>query len=223
MFRSFNSIKGELIPYLIKKQYRKSQKRIQQQDISKEIMGEDTKNDIYNYIEKNSLDFAQSLSTSDRTCTDEIRCHCFTMDTGYCLRINTVPMYMESNRLIPKILPTLSTKKELVHPLANVKKSQVGSDSMVGEGCNISEKVSIKKSIIGKHVTIGDKVKITNTVIMDHVSVKEGCNITGSAICNNVLINENSTVKDCQVGESHCIPEGSDVKGEALTKGHMDI
>ena len=51
---------------------------------------------------------------------------------------------------------------------------QVGYDSMVGEGCNISEKVSIKKSILGKHVTIGDKVKITNSVIMDHVTIKEG-------------------------------------------------
>ena len=55
--------------------------------------------DIFNYIERNDY-FAQSLSTSDRTCTDEIRCHCFTMDTGYCMRINTVPMFMESNRLV---------------------------------------------------------------------------------------------------------------------------
>lgn len=222
--KSFNSIKGELIPYLIKKQYRRKIKRVEEQEMSKDTVAEDSKNDIFNYIERNELaSLAQSLSTSDRTCTDEIRCHCFTMDTGHCLRINTVPMYMESNRLIPKLLPTLSAKKELVHPMANVKKSQVGSDSMVGEGCNISEKVSIKKSIIGKHVTIGDKVKITNSVIMDHVSIKDGCNITGSVICNNALINENSTVKDCQVGESHTIPEGSDVKGEAFTKGHMNI
>jgi hypothetical protein len=44
VLRSLNSIKGELIPYLIKKQYRKNQKRVQQQDISEEIMEEDTKN-----------------------------------------------------------------------------------------------------------------------------------------------------------------------------------
>jgi hypothetical protein len=56
--------------------------------------------DIYDYIGKNDLDFSQSLSTSDRTCTDEIRCHCFIMNNGHCLRINTVPMYMESNRLV---------------------------------------------------------------------------------------------------------------------------
>ena len=57
--------------------------------------------DIFNYIEKSDWDnLAQSLSSSDRTCTDEIRCHCFTMDTGHCLRINTVPMYMESNKLV---------------------------------------------------------------------------------------------------------------------------
>ncbi|CAB4040790.1 Hypothetical predicted protein, partial [Paramuricea clavata] len=100
MFRSFNSIKGELIPYLIKKQYRRKIKRVEEQEMSKETVAEDSKNDIFNYIERNELaSLAQSLSTSDRTCTDEIRCHCFTMDTGHCLRINTVPMYMESNRL----------------------------------------------------------------------------------------------------------------------------
>ncbi|XP_028417670.1 translation initiation factor eIF-2B subunit gamma-like [Dendronephthya gigantea] len=225
--KSINSIKGELIPYLIKKQYRKNKKCVEPQDLasSKEVMEEDTKNDIFNYIERNELDeWTQSLSTSDRICTEKMRCHCYIMDDGHCLRINTVPTYMESNRLIPKLLPTLSAKKELVHPLANVKKSQVGSDSMVGEGCNISEsQVSIKKSIIGKHVTIGDKVKITNSVIMNHVTIKDSCNITGSVICNNVLINENSTLKDCQVGESQTLPEGSDVKGEAFGKGHMNI
>ena len=44
MSRSLNSIKGELIPYLIKKQYRRNKKRVEQQDMSKEIMEEDTKN-----------------------------------------------------------------------------------------------------------------------------------------------------------------------------------
>ena len=43
LFRSFNSIKGELIPYLIKKQYRRNKKRVGQQDVesSKEVLEED--------------------------------------------------------------------------------------------------------------------------------------------------------------------------------------
>lgn len=223
--KSFNSIKGELIPYLMKKQYRRGKKHVGRHNggTPGNVVEEDAKNDIFNYIERNDLEeLAQNLSTSDRTSKDDIRCHCFIMNSGHCLRINTVPVYVESNRLIPKMLPALS-KKELVHPLANVKKSQVGADSMVGEGSNISEKVSIKKSIIGKHVTIGEKVKITNSVIMDHVTIKDNCNIQGSVICSNAHINENSTLKDCQVGESHTIPEGSDLKGEVFAKGHMNI
>lgn len=43
LFRSFNSIKGELIPYLIKKQYRRNKKCVGQQDVqsSKEVLEED--------------------------------------------------------------------------------------------------------------------------------------------------------------------------------------
>ncbi|XP_046840576.1 translation initiation factor eIF-2B subunit gamma-like [Xenia sp. Carnegie-2017] len=220
---SLNSIKGELIPYVIKKQYR-SNKKLNQEQNSKMLEEEGLKNDIYDYIESNSLHaLSQTLSTSDLTCDDSIRCHCFVMENGQCLRVNTTPLYMEANRLIPKILPMLSEIKDFVHPTVNAKRSQVSYDSMVGEGSQISEKVSIKKSIIGKHVTIGDKVKIANSVIMDHVTVKDGCNIVGSVICNNALVNENCQVKDCQIGESHTLPTGSDVKGETFAKGHMNI
>ena len=45
MFRSFNSIKGELIPYLIKKQYRGKKRHTEQQNVrmSNEFMEEDSK------------------------------------------------------------------------------------------------------------------------------------------------------------------------------------
>ena len=61
--------------------------------------------DIFNFIEKNELEeLSQSLSTSDRTCKDDIRCHCFIMNSGLCLRINTLPAFMESNRLVILII-----------------------------------------------------------------------------------------------------------------------
>ena len=57
--------------------------------------------DIFDYVEKNGLDdLSQNLSTSDQTCKDKIRCHCFIMTSGLCRRINTVPMFMETNRLV---------------------------------------------------------------------------------------------------------------------------
>ena len=61
--------------------------------------------DIFDYIEKNELDeWAQSLSTSDCICTKDMKCHCFIMEDGHCLRINTVPTYMESNRLVSTLI-----------------------------------------------------------------------------------------------------------------------
>ena len=57
--------------------------------------------DIYDYIESNSLHaLSQTLSTSDLTCDDSVRCHCFVMENGQCLRVNTTPLYMDANRLV---------------------------------------------------------------------------------------------------------------------------
>ena len=49
--------------------------------------------------------YTRELSSWSGTLTDidhsnTIRCHAFLMESGTCLRTNTVPLYMEANRLV---------------------------------------------------------------------------------------------------------------------------
>ena len=48
---------------------------------------------------------------------------------------------------------------------------QVGTDCLIGETTQLSDKCSIKHSIIGQCCNIGDKVRITNCIIMDNVTI----------------------------------------------------
>lgn len=228
--KAISSIKGELIPYLVNKQFQ------EHKNVDREVTGTaekkclnqeagNSKIDIYDYVREGDItSYTRELSSWSGTLTDidhsnTIRCHAFLMESGTCLRTNTVPLYMEANRLISKLLPSLTAKEiPLIHPLTSINpKSQVGNDCMLDDSVSVGEKVSIKKSVIGKHTTIGEKVKISNSVIMDHVTIRDGCNIQGSIICTNAYIKDNASLKDCQVGDSHTITEAADLKGEALT------
>lgn len=230
--KSISSIKGELIPYLVNKQFQKHKKLndIISESVDTSVQeSSNIKLDIHDFAKEDDIiSYTRELSSWSGTLTDidhtnNIRCHAYVMESGICLRTNTVPLYMEANRQISKLLPCLTAKEvSLIHPLATIKpKSQVGNDCMVDESVSIGEKVSIKKSVIGKHTTIGEKVKISNSVIMDHVTITEGCNIQGSIICTNAYVKKKASLKDCQVGDSHTIAEGADLKGEALIAEQM--
>lgn len=51
---------------------------------------------------------------------------------------------------------------------------KVGSDSIIGPNCQISDKTSVKRSTIGASTVIKEKVKITNSIIMNGVTIEEG-------------------------------------------------
>ena len=62
--------------------------------------------DIYDYVREGDItSYTRELSSWSGTLTDidhsnTIRCHAFLMESGTCLRTNTVPLYMEANRQV---------------------------------------------------------------------------------------------------------------------------
>ncbi|OWA55558.1 hypothetical protein BV898_19942 [Hypsibius exemplaris] len=85
----------------------------------------------------------------------------------------TKPTGPEVPRILQALLPPNANPK-FIHPgVVFQGKSQVGADSMIGEGTTVGDKVSIKKSIIGQNCRIAEKAKISNSVIMDDVTVAE--------------------------------------------------
>ncbi|NWI65099.1 EI2BG factor, partial [Todus mexicanus] len=211
--RTITSLRSELIPHLVRRQF-SSPTSLQQGLDNKE---EDQKKkeqaslDIYSFIkEDNSL----LKPASDNCCWNDhrgdmnetlhegkVRCYVHIMKEGLCYRVNTLGLYIEANRQVPKLLFNLGVEEPLVHGSAQITdRGMVGSDSIIGSSTQVGEKTSIKHSVIGSMCTIKDKVKITNCIIMNSVTIEEGCCLQGSVICHNAVIEKGADIKDCLIG-----------------------
>ncbi|CAG2204136.1 EIF2B3 [Mytilus edulis] len=202
--QSISSIKSELIPYLVKKQFSKPKQEMP--NTNQSVISEDTKPDIFSFSSEDPLTKdVQEMSTwidhqgdmEDLYHDNKIRCYAY----------------------IPKILPNIAPKLEItnIHPAATVKnKSQVGSECLVAEGTTLGEKSSVKRAIVGKHCKIGDKCKIANSVIMDYVNILDGCSVTGSIVGSNVHIHEKCEIKDCIVGAGQSLNAMGQFTNEAI-------
>lgn len=227
--KSISSIKGDLIPYLVKKQFSKPKKSSEEEKTNMSLVSEDVRPDIFTFSKVDEMtQKIREMSTwidhrgdmGDCFHDNTIRCYAHIQNEGFCVKANTIAAYNEVNKQIPKFLAELTCEKEVsaIHASTSIKgKSQVGTDCLVAEGARIGEKTSVKRSIIGKHCTIGDKVKITNSVILDHVSILEGCNIQGSLIGANSTVNEKCELKDCIVGHGQNINAMGKFTNEAIT------
>ncbi|XP_021260649.1 translation initiation factor eIF-2B subunit gamma isoform X2 [Numida meleagris] len=211
--KTITSLRSELIPHLVRKQF--SSPTLLQQGLDNKEEGRKKKEqaslDIYSFIkEDNSL----LKPAPDNSCWNDhrgdmnetlhegkVRCYVHIMKEGLCCRVNTLALYIEANRQVPKLLFNLGLEEPLVHGTAQITdRGMVGSDSIIGSSTQIGEKTSIKHSIIGSACTIKDKVKITNCIIMNSVTIEEGCCLQGSVICNNAVIEKGADIKDCLIG-----------------------
>lgn len=227
--KSISSIRSELIPYLVKKQFSKPKQEVP--NTNQSVISEDTKPDIFSFSSEDALtQRVRDMSTwidhqgdmEDCYHDNKIRCYAYVQDGGFCVRTNTISAYSESNKQIPRVLPSIAPSLEVVniHPTATVKsKSQVGGESLVAEGTQFGEKSSVKRSIVGKHCKIGDKCKIANTVIMDYVNILDGCTVTNSIIGSNVHIQEKCEIKDCIVGDGQSL----NAMGQYINETIVDI
>jgi translation initiation factor eIF-2B subunit gamma len=162
---NMSSFKREVLPHLIKKQ-------------------RETSGDLHDLAVSNSDSFEgwalsySSFPVGTAPTPHPVTCHALTVSSGdLCFRANTVPFYIEANRMILQYFPTLQLEKT-DHTGGGVggpaKTSAVSSDSSVSVGVQLSDKSSIKRSMIGRHCIIEEKVKIINSIIMDHVYIGEG-------------------------------------------------
>uniref|UniRef100_A0A9J8AHG9 Translation initiation factor eIF2B subunit gamma n=1 Tax=Cyprinus carpio carpio TaxID=630221 RepID=A0A9J8AHG9_CYPCA len=207
--KSVTSIRGELVPYLVRKQFSKS---LNSQNETEDSEKNQKQQDAHHNLGK-VLCLARERSCwndhrgdmSEAYHGGKLRCYVHIMEEGMCYRVNTLAAYIEANRVVPKLF-----EDPPIHPGALVsERSLVGSDSIIGPLCQISDRTSIKRSNVGMSTTIKEKVKITNSIIMNGVIIEEGCNIQGSVICNNAVIGRGADIKYCLVGSGqHVEPEG---------------
>ncbi|KAI1883235.1 hypothetical protein AGOR_G00243130 [Albula goreensis] len=222
--KSISSIRGELVPYLVRKQFSKfysSQKN--KEDLDQNLKKKETNTNAEIHI--GSMDDEQLQLVQERSCWNDhrgdmseayhggkLRCYVHIMEDGMCYRINTLAAYIEANRMAPKLM-----EEPPVHPSAAIsERSLVGADSIIGASCQVSDKTSIKRSTIGSSSVVKEKVKIASSIIMSGVTIEEGCNIQGSVICSNAIIGRGADLKYCLVGSSQRIEPEAERTNEVI-------
>ncbi|XP_074650002.1 translation initiation factor eIF2B subunit gamma-like [Tubulanus polymorphus] len=231
--KSVTTVKGELLPYLVKKQFSQKNNGIHAIEENINIAMADSPQkgdgrDLYDYGEEDELcKLAREWSTWNDHSGDmaecyhgnKIRCYGYVMDDGLLMRVNNLAAFCDANRQASKFLSEIAGKELAnIHPQVNVpQKAQVGTECMVGEWTNVGEKVTIKKSFIGKHCNVSEKVRMTNCIVMNHVTVSESCNAQGCVIGDNVHIGENTDLKDCIILEN--VAPSSKLSNEVIGHG----
>ncbi|XP_061878861.1 translation initiation factor eIF-2B subunit gamma [Entelurus aequoreus] len=220
--KAISSIRGELVPYLVRKQFSKPRNNPKSKDDTEEQSQKKSDSELL----ISSRDDPLLQLSQERSCWNDhggdmseayhggkLRCYVHIMDQGLCYRVNTLAAYIEANRLAPKLL----SEEPAVHASAVIsERCQMGSDSMIGALCQIADKTSIKRSTIGSSTTIKEKVKVTNSIIMHGVTIEEGCNIQGSVICSNAVISRGSDLKYCLVGSGQQIEAEAERTNEVI-------
>ncbi|XP_063795507.1 translation initiation factor eIF2B subunit gamma isoform X2 [Pseudophryne corroboree] len=201
--RSFSSIRRELVPYLVRKQFSSAHKKKEHE------LGKETRTpDIYSFIPRDELlDTALSNSSYGNNRIDlqepyqgsHLRCYVHVAKSELCFRVNSLAMYIEANKQVPQC--SVCSEEPRVHLSAVLTdKLMVGPDSMIGAQTQVGEKTSIKHSLLGSNCVIKDRVKITNCIIMNGVTVHDSCTIQGSVICNSAVLESGADIKDCLLG-----------------------
>uniref|UniRef100_A0A3Q3X9H0 Translation initiation factor eIF2B subunit gamma n=1 Tax=Mola mola TaxID=94237 RepID=A0A3Q3X9H0_MOLML len=221
-----SSIRGELAPYLVRKQFSKTGNMQTNKDDAEDQKNQ-KKNDgstnhelLISSRDEPLLQLAQEHSCwndhrgdmSDAYHGGKLRCYAHIMDGGLCYRVNTLAAYIEANRLAPKLF-----EEPAVHPSAVIsERCQMGSDSIIGALCQVADKTSIKRSTIGNSTTVKEKVKVTNSIVMHGVTIEEGCNIQASVICSNAIIGRGADLKYCLVGNGQRIEPEAERTNEVI-------
>ena len=149
---NISTIKGELLPILVRKQFSKATARAE----------EDTeKSSLTDFV----LPETQSVGLSSVPQSQLYSCYAFT-SSAPCYRVNTMPAYWHCNKEMMR-----DTRLE---PSAVVGEKAALTKCSVSKDCVIADKTTLNGVSLGQGSRVEEKVRITNTVIMDNVLVKSG-------------------------------------------------
>lgn len=171
----FSTIKGELLPFIIKKQMSKPT----QSNACFSEVSFDT-NDIFDHVKQGELDqriLETNLNNISRVKKSHnaelIRCYAYIAPPeSFGMRVNTMLGFCIANKKVFGIWESLCGNTPMVSPTAIIKSTQM-SDSAVAENTTISEKTSIKSTVFGASCVVHEKTRITDSYIMNNVVIEE--------------------------------------------------
>ncbi|XP_031633810.1 translation initiation factor eIF-2B subunit gamma-like [Contarinia nasturtii] len=225
------SLKGELIPYIVKKQLARVTKHENEKPFS--MVNVNTKQgDIIQFIKQNEFDqkITETSSFNDSVnrnpfSDDLIRCYALNpQENCFGIRVNTTLSYCTINQKIFELWEQLFPKQApaLVSPQASIDSTQM-TECAVAASTKISEKTSLKKCILGTSSTVNPKTRISNSVLMNDVLIEEGCIIENSVICDKAVIRRGCVLKNCLVGPDHKVAENTNAEKVHLSNSDFQI
>lgn len=172
----FSTIKGELLPFIIKKQM--SRPKRPDMDGYSEVNFDS--NVIFDHVKQVELEqkvLETNLNNFSRLKksynAELIKCYAYIAPADSIgIRVNTMLGFCVSNKTVLSIWESLTENAPLVSSTATVKSTQM-SDCAVGDNTIISEKTSIKSSIFGTNSIVHEKTRISDSYIMNHVTIEE--------------------------------------------------
>ncbi|BES87561.1 eIF2B-gamma protein [Nesidiocoris tenuis] len=228
--KDLSTLKGELLPYVVKKQLKinKTPKKVEDKA---SVVGGSIKTELFQFAQEDELavkirqisshssgKFDSQLFPGDG---QSIRCFAEVVrDSEFTARANTLQQYWAANRMVLKYWPPLTNNREMlnVSPLANVSSTQLDNEScVVAENATISEKTSLKGSFIGAGASVSPKTLVVDSILMGAVRIGSGCKINNCIVCDEAVIEDGTELKDCIVGSQHVVPSKSIHNNEVLT------
>lgn len=215
----FISIKGELIPYIVKKQLSRPKDSIEKKGTSEKNVA--ITKDIFNFAVESGYEsrIRQMSAFNDHKLgnkgvfyNDILRCYAHIPDKNtFGIRVNTLSsFYLANCRILSKWEEiTGSSLTERFHPNSEVKTKQIDESSTVGDKSVISEKTSIKSCFIGANCIVENKVRLANCVLMNNVTIKEGCVLENCIVYTGATVDAGCSLQFCLVGPHHAVPAGT--------------
>lgn len=130
-----------------------------------------------------------------------ISCAALIIDSGYCIRSNTMLGYCEANRKLLK---------------------QKSVEFLAGRNSTISSKSAIKRTVIGNNCQIGENVKLNNCILQDNITIDNDCHLINSLVCSGVTIGSKVSMENCLVSPKQKLTSGKRYKNEIITEEMLD-
>ncbi|CAO1294937.1 unnamed protein product [Diamesa serratosioi] len=214
----FSTIKGELLPCIIKKQM----SRPFVGDADKSEYNLNTKEcDVFEHIRTDELDLKiieSNMNNIKKSYSSEmIKCFSYIAPkTTVGIRVNTILGFCIANKKIFSIWDKVSGGAPLISVNSIIKSKQL-SDSAVAENTQISDKTSIKSTVFGNNCVIETKTRISDSYILNNVTIEEDVFIENSIICDRAIVKKGSVLKNCFVGCNFVVEEFSTKENALLT------
>eukprot|EP00903_Cladosiphon_okamuranus_P008474 g8141.t1 len=213
--RAITSVQNELVPALVRRQFRSSTTGGEPLAKRATSMAVDAL-----HGEAMVARMSSGKPSSDGDGTDpaegaaganEVRCFALTLRHGeaYCSQAKTLAAYCTINR---ELLTTREFSDKCPWTMPDGFRPK--DSTLVGKGCHIGAKGQLKFSVIGQDCKIGEKAKINNCIVMDGVTIGENCTIQNSVICQRATVETGCNLNECYIGPEYKVASGTKEKQE---------